>query len=244
MRERPDWRPPERIIVASAGDKRLAWLQKAVPGVELVGVDNRVEALAEMPGADGLIGLCSNALLQASDRLHWIQVYSAGVEHCVGLPAFENNPNPPLLINMQYIAAPVIAEHMIALTLSRNLETFIRAEDAGTWRRGRQFTRPMRVVKGKTMLVVGLGGIGTETARRAHALGMKIIATRNIKPEGSDFVSKVGLPADLEKFIADADIVVNALPLTQKTHDLFDADLFGRMKDSALFINVGRVARW
>ncbi len=49
------------------------------------------------------------------------------------------------------------------------------------------------VVEGKTMLVVGLGGIGTEVAKRAHALGMKVTATRASGRTGPDFVSYVGL---------------------------------------------------
>ncbi|MCS3904253.1 phosphoglycerate dehydrogenase-like enzyme [Methylohalomonas lacus] len=238
--ERPGWQAPNRILVHGADEARMQWLQAAVPDVELIAVSGYDDARQHVADADGLIGLCSNDLLQAGDQLNWVQLYSAGVEYCVELPAFEQDP--PLLTNMQRIAAPVIAEHVIAMmmTLSRNLETFIRAEANGEWRRGNEYTRDMRVIKGKTLLVVGLGGIGTEVAERAHALGMTVIATRNSKPEGPDFVAKVGLPPDLKDFITEADVVVNALPLTDKTRDLFDAGHFDRMKESALFINVGR----
>lgn len=238
--ERPDWHVPERVLVHGADEARMQWLQAAVPEVELVAVAGHDEARTRIDSADGLIGLCSNDLIKAGTELDWIQLYSAGVEYCVELPAFEQDP--PLLTNMQRIAAPVIAEHVIAMmmTLSRKLETFIRAEDSGEWRRGNEYTRGMRVIKGKTLLVVGLGGIGTEVAERAHALGMTVIATRNSKPEGPDFVAKVGLPPDLKDFIAEADVVVNALPLTDKTRDLFNAEHFDLMKDTALFINVGR----
>lgn len=238
--ERPGWHAPGRVLVHGADESRMQWLQEAVPDVELVAVAGHDEARARIESADGLIGLCSNDLIKAGTELDWIQLYSAGVEYCVELPAFEQDP--PLLTNMQRIAAPVIAEHVIAMTmtLSRNLETFIRAEDSGEWRRGNEYTRDMRVIKGKTLLVVGLGGIGTEVAERAHALGMTVIATRNSKPEGPDFVAKVGLPPDLKDFLAEADVVVNALPLTDTTRGLFDAEHFGLMKNPALFINVGR----
>ncbi len=237
-RERPGWQPPQRIVVAFADADRLKWLQQAVPDVELIGVGSQQEALEQIDGADGLIGLCSGELLEAGKDLRWIQLYSAGVEYCVELPQFQQRE--PLLTNMQRIAAPVIAEHVMAmmLALARNLEEFVEAGRSGDWRR--DATSDMQVIKGKTMLVVGLGGIGTETARRAHALGMRIIAIRNSKPEGPEFVSKVGLPDDLEDFITQADVTVNALPLTDKTRDLFDAQLFSLMKPSTLFINVGR----
>jgi phosphoglycerate dehydrogenase-like enzyme len=98
----------------------------------------------------------------------------------------------------------------------------------------------MRVVKGKTLLVAGLGGIGTEVARRGHALGMRVIATRASDRKGPEFVSYVGRPDELPKLVAEADVIVNALPLTQATQDTFDARVFSVTKRSALFINVGR----
>ncbi|MDZ7734723.1 MAG: hypothetical protein U5P41_00120 [Gammaproteobacteria bacterium] len=89
VRERPDWQRPERIVVAFAGPERLAWLQEAVPDVELVGVSSREQALQEIATADGLIGLCNSELLETGNSLRWIQLYSAGAEYCVELPEFE-----------------------------------------------------------------------------------------------------------------------------------------------------------
>ena len=66
------------------------------------------------------------------------------------------------------------------------------------------------------MLVVGLGGIGSEVAKRAHALEMKVIATRASGRTGPDFVSYVGLPDELPKLAAEADFVVNTAPLTPR----------------------------
>jgi len=98
----------------------------------------------------------------------------------------------------------------------------------------------LRTIKGKTMLVAGLGGIGTEVAQRAHALGMKVVATRASGRDGPDFVSYVGGPDELAKLAADADVIVDALPLTPATRATFDAKLFERVKRGALFVNVGR----
>ena len=95
-------------------------------------------------------------------------------------------------------------------------------------------------VQGRTLLVVGLGGIGTQIARRANALGMRVIATRNSSREGPDFVAYVGLSHELAELAAQADVVVNATPLTPATTGLFDRKLFANMKPGAYFINVGR----
>lgn len=239
VRERPGWQKPERMLVlADAG--RVEWLQRVVPDVELIPVAGHEEALGHLDGADALIGLCSAPLLARGEDVRWVQSYYAGVEDCVGLPEFAERG--PLLTNMQHIAAPVIAEHVLALmlTLSRQLHAFRDAQHEGDWARDPDITGNMRVLQGKTLLVAGLGGIGTETARRAHALGMRVTATRASKPKGPDYVAEVGLPHRLPELAAEADVVVNALPLTDDTADLFDAGLFRTMKDTALFINVGR----
>jgi phosphoglycerate dehydrogenase-like enzyme len=135
-----------------------------------------------------------------------------------------------------------ISEHAIALTLAlaRGLPRFGRYQHAGRWRGGDAERAGMREVGGHTMLVVGLGGIGTEIARRAHALGMRVIATRNSGRGGPEFVAKVGLAGDLLEFAREADVVVNATPLTPETTGLFDAAFFAAMKPHGYFINVAR----
>ena len=95
-------------------------------------------------------------------------------------------------------------------------------------------------LEGKTVLVVGLGGIGTEVAKRAHALGMRVIATRASGRTGPDYVSYVGLPDELLKLARDADFVVNCTPLTPQTTGIFNQAFFGTLKRSAYFLNVGR----
>jgi phosphoglycerate dehydrogenase-like enzyme len=95
-------------------------------------------------------------------------------------------------------------------------------------------------IEGKTLLVAGLGGIGSEVARRAQALGMNVIATRNTPRDKPPYVSEQGLGADLPAFVARADVIVNALPLTPETKGVFDRKIFDGAKRGALFINVGR----
>jgi phosphoglycerate dehydrogenase-like enzyme len=135
----------------------------------------------------------------------------------------------------------VIAEHVIAFTfaLSRGLQAWIPLREQRIWAEDSS-RAPMSVIAGKTMLIVGLGGIGSETAKRAHALGMRVIATRATAQPKPDYIEYVGASSDLVTLIRQADVVVNALPLTAETRGVFDAAMFARMKRSAFFINVGR----
>jgi phosphoglycerate dehydrogenase-like enzyme len=250
MRDLPGWRAPKMLLMISQnplgpGSQKLReTLQSAAPGLEVVMVPGLQEFLAKVPQADAIAGgddlVCDPRVLDAGRKLRWIAVYSAGVEFCLGKPGVDR---PGLVVtNMRAVAGPVMAEHCIALmfALSRSLEVSIGRQARGEgWSRNFAGSQP-QALTGKTLLVAGLGGIGTEVARRAHALGMKVIATRNSSREGPDFVSKVGLANELPDMIGEADVVVAALPLTAATTHLFDAKMFARMKKTAYFVNVGR----
>jgi len=240
--ERPGWMPPRKVVVPAADATRLAWMQEAVPGVELLPAADRAEAARLAADADAVIGFCTPEVVAAGKRLRWIQVLSAGVERCVGIPGFAERGL--WLTNMQKIAGPVMSEHVIAfmLALTRGFASYVPLQSRGEWKDDAVPASRMWSVEGRTMLVVGLGGIGTETARRADALGMKVIAIRNSGREGPPYVSEVGLSPELRAFAARADVIVNTLPLTAETRGLFDKAFFDSARRGALFINVGRGA--
>jgi len=237
--ERPGWRAPRKVLVPPVDADRLAWLQRAAPGVELVPVGSLEEAVAAAGDADAVIGTCDAGVLAAGPGIRWVQILSAGAEHCVSVPALRERQ--VLLTNMQRVAGPVMAEHVVALVfaLGRKLPAFLAAQAEGRWDRTLA-TEGMWAMEGKTLLVVGLGGIGTEVARRAEALGMTVLAIRNSGREGPPFVARVGLPGELLDFAREADVVVNTVPLTDATRGMFDAAFFAAMRRGALFVNVGR----
>lgn len=241
--EMKGWERPTKVVVRLVSPEQRAQLAEVAPGVELVTVTSEAEALAAMSGADALLGFCSGELLAAADSLHWIQVYSAGVERCVALEAMQNGGF--LLTNAQHIGSPALAETSIALMMAlvRGLDLYYQNQLKGEWVRdigspSGTFTE----LEGRTMLVVGLGGIGTEVARRAHGLGMRVIATRGSRREGPDYVDYVGLAHELHDLAPQADVVVNAAPLTDETRGIFDKEFFDLMKPTAFFISVGRGA--
>jgi len=239
VRERPGWRKPQRIVVR-ADQERLAWLQPAAPGVELVAAPTSAAAAELVGDADAAIGFCSESLLTAGKALRWIQLPYAGAERCLRIPAIAEGDI--LVTNAQRVYGPEIAEHTMAMLLSfsRGLYRYRDTQDARRWERGLVPEEKLWELTGKTMLVVGLGGIGTEVARRAHAFGMEVIATRNSRREGPPYVSYVGLADELMTLTPRADVIVNAAPLTAATTDLFDEGFFSAMKPTAYFINVGR----
>ena len=243
MSQQQGWRPPQKIIVDASIPGLIEALRGQVPGVQFFGASTTA-AIDMLSGADALIGstafICDERLLAAGKDLRWLQSVYAGVEACAAQSSTLMQ-RKIVVTNLRAISAPVIAEHVIAFTfaLSRGLDAWIPLRMQRVWADDSR-QPPMTVISGKTMLIVGLGGIGNEVAKRAHALGMRVIATRATPQAKPDHVDYVGASSELEKLIGEADVVVNALPLTTATTGLFDAAMFARMRRSAFFINVGR----
>src|SRR5579863_7224832 len=237
VRERGGWRPPRVILVNHSLHDLLPQLRAAAPAARLVEIEAATPA--DIAAADATIGVCTEPVLKAATHLQWIQWPAAGVERCMAQPLLRERA--PLVTNLQRTFGPSIAEHVLALmlALSRHLEDFYLQQREGHWQSWQE-APDLQDLDGRTLLVAGLGGIGTEVARRAHALGMRVVATRASGHEGPDFVSYVGLPNELVKLAREADFVVNCLPLTPETTGLFNKDFFAAMKPSAYFVSVGR----
>ncbi len=249
VRESPGWKRPEKIVVMipsarwGVRDELLESLQKVSDGIEIVtvtGQDFTDEKVAILEQAEVILGICSPQLIRVAKNLHWLQYFGTGVDRC--LMSTEAQGADFILTNAQHTAGPPIAEHVIAMlmTLTRNLQYFHHLQQEQVWQRPPDTPSPMIEIGGKTMLVVGLGGIGTEVARRAAALGMRVIATRRSGREGPDFVEYVGLSDELLELAAQADVVVNTLPLTRETTGIFGREFFAAVKQGAYFISIGR----
>ena len=240
VRELAGWQRPKKVLFSNLNPALVPSLQSVAPGVELVPAKDAAEAVKLAGGVDAVLGFCTPELLAAGTAIRWIQVYWAGVERCVAIPALTERKI--LLTNMQRVAAPVMAEHVLAMMLAftRGLDFYILEHAAARWTRELPPPAKLMALEGKTVLVVGLGGIGTEVARRAHALGLHVDAIRASGREGPPYVREVGLPSDMARLAARADFIVNTTPLTPETRNLFNGEFFAQVKTGAYFFNVGR----
>ena len=237
VRERPGWRPPRIVLIGQEMKELLPAFKQAAPGARLIEVSAATPK--EIAAADATIGVCSAQVLAQAKPLQWIQWPAAGVDRCVQQPLLREHH--VLLTNLQRTMGPSMAEHVVGmmLALSRHFDYFFRQQQEAHW--AHEDTTPQLAdLDEKTVLVVGLGGIGTEVARRAHALGMRVTATRASGRNGPDYVSYVGLPDELLKLAKDADFVVNCTPLTPQTTGIFNREFFATLKSDAYFISVGR----
>ena len=265
MRDAPGWAPLRKIVVrdiygpGSLGTTaaRLEWISKVAPGVEFVAVKSLQEAIDKglLLDAQAVIGIgCSPDLIFAfGPEVHWTQSSSSGVEGCFfsrgedSIRAHEIMVNRNIVLTSQRgVNSISIAEHALSLILAlvQGVDIHIRRQDQHIW--GRTFTDEVKdknidwELDDRTLLIAGLGTVGTEIARRANALGMRVIATRNSSRSGPDFVDYVGLAHELNELAAQADVVLGQLPLNAETIGIFDAEFFDAMKPTAYFINMGR----
>ena len=240
---------PKRVVVmlipalVSTSDDFEAQLQHAAGNVELVfdRSGSFVPSQKLLDGTDGVIGFCTAPMLKNADvTLRWVHNYSVGMEYCTG--GSNEQLEEVVFTNNKRLSGPAIAEHTIAMlmALTHNLPAYQRAQEEEKWERELASGVTFGELKGKTLLVVGLGGIGTEIAWRAHGLGMRVIAIRRSSHQGPDYVDYVGLTDELHNMAGKADVIANALPLTAETTGVFDKVFFDAVKPGAIFLSVGR----
>lgn len=240
VRERAGWRRPGLVLVTNVSPARLQWLREAAPRVELVPFDRAEQALSAAPRADAIIGWHTPEIIARAPQLRWIQVQTAGVENAIANP--EIRRRDILVTSLKRVASPVIAEHVLAMMLSasRRLEHFSHLQRQRRWAGDRVAPDELGVLRGATLVVTGLGGIGSRVSKLAAAFGMHAIGVRAGANPSTAFSRRPLATAELASAVSEADFVVNALPLTDDTRRVFDAAMFDRFKRGATFVNVGR----
>ena len=203
------------------------------------------EVMAAIVDAEVYLGFgIPRLLFLEAERLRWVHSAAAGVGSALYREMVESDV---VLTNSAGIHAVPIAEYIIAgvLHFFRGLDFALDQQRGHTWSK-QAFVgdgSPLREISGSRILIVGAGGIGTETARRFAALGARCIGVRR-RPA-------LGAPAGFERVIGvdgidaelpDADVVVIAAPLTGETNGLMTAARLDLLPRSAVLVNVARGA--
>jgi phosphoglycerate dehydrogenase-like enzyme len=221
-------------------EEELAELSGLAPNVQIEAGLEREELVRRAEEADGADAhLCSSEFLRVAKNLRWAQAWSAGVDRYVARDELVTNDRL-VLTNMQGVHGPAIADHVMAmlLSLTRQLSTWRDAMREGNWDRG--LSGDMSALQGRTMFVVGLGGIGSEVAIRAKGFGMRVVATVRSEREPPEFVDELYLAEDMDQLLPTADVVAICVPLTDETRGMFDRERIARMKRGAYVINIAR----
>jgi phosphoglycerate dehydrogenase-like enzyme len=235
--------PITLLVISSPNYPFLRFLDR-LPQPVTVHTGNDLEFLKQhAPEADVILngfhdGSALRAILPLAERVKWIHALSAGVEKVLS-PELVSSPVP--LTNGRGVFGPALAEFAIAAMFffAKDLRRLIRQQEAARWE---QFD--VAFLRGQTLGIVGYGGIGRETARLAHALGMKVLAVRRRTPseENDPLLERSYMREQMNEMLSLSDYVLLASPLTSETQGMIDATAFHFMKNNAVLINVGRGA--
>ncbi|WP_425058077.1 Glyoxylate/hydroxypyruvate reductase A [Sporomusa carbonis] len=227
------------VVLNQLADRHKQAIAAAAPDVNIIVCEEK-DALQHMPDCHILVTWGSTEIRQlylAAPNLEWVHALSAGVEKLV-FP--EIQAADTILTNSKGIHGIPITEHVLAMMLafSRGLNLTIRQQLAKNWKRV-----PAAELYEHTIAIVGLGAIGREIAKKAKALGMTVLASKQ-EMTTELFVDKLYLSDNdsLLEMLAQADFVVVCLPLTASTKNLISLPHFAAMKRSAYFINISRGA--
>ncbi len=211
-------------------------LRGTSPNVEVALCGSGEAFRREVAGAHIIYGDFSQEDLRAAKQLKWVQYTAAGVEHILWPELVDS---PIVLTNMQRIYSPTISETAIGfmLTLARGLNGYALQTREGRWH-----SRPgLGEISGLTLGLVGLGGIGTDTAYRAHyGFHMRILAVDPKPIPKPAFVAELHSLEWLPKMVPQVDILMSAAPHTPLSQGMFNESVFRAMKPSAFFLNMTR----
>jgi phosphoglycerate dehydrogenase-like enzyme len=230
------------VFLPAQGEKTREWardLAAQVPQMHVVVAENAADAEREIADADAAFGTLPANLLARATRLRWLQAPAAAppagyyypelVHHSVEVTNFRGIFN-------EHIAAHIMA---FVLAFARGLQRYIPQQIRHEWQPA-ELDEGMLYLPGSTVLIVGVGGIGGETARLCAAFGMRVVGIDARLTERPDEIAELHAPDQLDDLLPTADFVILTVPHTPETEGFFHAERFGRMKRTAFFINIGR----
>lgn len=226
----PEVTPADEAMIAEA----------AGPGATVTVVDSPKAGLPHAPDADVVLGITPKWLFEAAPKLRWVHATASGVDMFM-YPDFVNGD--VVLTGEKGLVGGHLADTAfgLLLALTRRIKMAIQLGPDGWTMENRERMRYSEIeLEGLMMGVVGFGGTGRHIARRAVAFGMEVQAVDAFPIEPSDGVSEVWGLDRLDDVVATSDVLAVGLPLTEETRGMCNDEFFGRMKDTAILLNVTR----
>ena len=223
-------------------ESHVELLREQFPGVMFTHVFNENDALAEVRDAEIILASrIQPSMVASATALRWVQSSASSVNT---LPLADLASRGIVVTNTRSIQGGPIADHVMGgiLILARRFDRTLAAQREHRWIQNELMTDtwPWRL-GGKAMTILGLGSIGQEVARRAHAFGMKVTGVRRRLP-GSlpSFVERVVGPDRLDDALRNCDVLVIAAPSLASTDRLIGAGQLALLNRGALLVNVAR----
>lgn len=215
-------------------------LQRDFPGLRVVQLPNYQGIDDEIADADIAIAwsLRGEQIARAR-RLRWIHSTAAAVH---ALMSSELRASDIVVTNARAVHGPVVAEHALALmfAMAKRLPQAALFQSQKHWAQREIGALQTRELRESTVTIVGMGTIGSELARLAKALGMRVIGVRRNPVRGGNSADEVYAFHEINQALAEGDFLVLAAPVTEQTRHMMNAERFRLLKPTAYVINVSR----
>jgi phosphoglycerate dehydrogenase-like enzyme len=227
--------PPQTALTRQWAER----LGGSVPGMKLIVAETADEAAEAIVSADAAFGTLPAGLLAKAQRLRWLQAPQAAPPAGYYYP--ELVAHQLTVTNFREIYNDHISAHIMAFVLAfaRGLHVYIPQQLRREWKKPPE-DHGVVALPGSTALIVGLGGIGAETARLLSAFGIQVLATDARRTDKPEYVAELYRPEALDALLPRADFVILTVPHTPATEGFFNRTKFRLMKPAAFFINIGR----
>lgn len=213
-------------------------VRKLAPNAVLTVVNKKDATKEQLYKAEIIFGWPEPEQLMESKNLRWLQLPSAGADSYMDRKLYHCKEIK--LTNSRGVFGLPIAEHVFAMILSynRNLIDYAWQQREATWKGIRQ----TKDFYGSTIGIVGLGDIGTEVAKRAKALGARVLGVKRTLGGQPEYVDQLYTTEAIDEVLEQSDYIVLALPGTKKTAGIITEQSLRRMKPEAFLVNIGRGA--
>jgi len=232
---------PKFIMMPPQTGKRREWarrLSDSLADYSVAVPETDEEALEQIVDADCAFGWVPPAALAAARKLRWLQNPDAGP--FAGYYYRELIEHPVVICNPRGIYSDHISAHIMTflLALSRGLPYYMQAQARREWNKDAPAHKYV-YLREATVIIVGVGGIGAETARLCAAFGMTVIGI-DPRIESAPGIAEMLRPDRLDEVLPRADFLITTTPHTPETEGMFNMKRFRLMKPTAYFINIGR----
>jgi phosphoglycerate dehydrogenase-like enzyme len=230
------------LLLPPQNDTTRDWanrLREALPEAQVVVAEDVSKVEQEILDADAAYGTLPDGVLEKAEKLRWLQAPAAAPP--AGYYTQELIEHPVTVTNFRGIYNDHIGAHIMAFVLAfaRGFQHYLPRQLSRTWTPKENAVSTVYLPEA-TALIIGVGGIGTETARHCAGFGMRIVgvdARLEEKPEG---VAELHQPDALGDLLPKADFVIMTVPHTPETEGMMNAARFKRMKRTSFLINIGR----
>jgi phosphoglycerate dehydrogenase-like enzyme len=234
--------PTQFLMLPPQSEKTREWggrLAAALPQLEVVVAEDPGRAEQAIANAEAAFGTIPPGLLRRAGRLRWLQAPQAAPPAGYYYP--ELIAHPVAITNFREIYNDHIGAHVMAFVLAfaRGLQRYIPQQLRREWRKPAQNEGVVHLPEA-VMLLVGVGGIGSEVARLASAFGMRVVGVDERRRDAPPGVAEMHRGDELDALLPRADFVVLTVPHTPETEGFMNRARFQEMKKTAFFINIGR----